>query len=107
MRSRRGSDDVTAAVELEDGTGIEFLNVRPAVHSISQFNFPRYQTEDARLRRGLLAQLADWQGLLIRQVSEARPILATLLADRMIFTAARTPRGLGMSSGAWPPWAMC
>jgi hypothetical protein len=28
MRSRRGSDDVTGAVELEDGTRIEFLNVR-------------------------------------------------------------------------------
>jgi site-specific DNA recombinase len=43
--------------------------------------------DDARLRRGLLARLADWRGLLIRQVSEARPILATLLADRMTFTA--------------------
>jgi hypothetical protein len=28
MRSRPGSDDVTGAVELEDGTRIEFLNVR-------------------------------------------------------------------------------
>ena len=42
--------------------------------------------DDARLRRGHLARLADWRGLLIRQVSEARLILTTLLADRMVFT---------------------
>jgi hypothetical protein len=49
--------------------------------------------DDTRLRRGLSLRLADWRGLLIRQLSEARPILAALLADRMIFTAHHDSAG--------------
>jgi hypothetical protein len=51
--------------------------------------------DDARLRRALLARLADWRGRLTRQVVETRPILTTLLTDRMIFTAHQD------SGGSW------
>jgi hypothetical protein len=48
---------------------------------------PTIRLDDSQLRRALGARLTEWQALLGPHLAEARPILATLLTERMIFTA--------------------
>ena len=56
---------------------------------------PTTSFADARLRQALVARLTECQSLLGRHVAEARPILTTLLTERLIFTPHRG------ASGAW------